>query len=163
MLIETRTIYRVRCDFCGQEFTEENGIPVMVSLSYTLTQPGREPGDIVVSLKAGHMCPDCLGRLQDMERCRILEEKATWCVKTECLCPEEASDDGKEEPKAGESQEEIPGPGPGQPMKKEDNRTCSSCMHCEGKTGHGRGMQYKCGLSGAWFLAGLGCDTWRDR
>lgn len=58
---------------------------------------------------------------------------------------------------------EIPGPGPGQPVKKEDNRTCSSCVHCTEKSGHGRGMQYKCGLSGAWFLTGLGCDAWRDR
>mgnify|MGYP007012508824 CR=1 FL=1 len=43
-------------------------------------------------------------------------------------------------------------------------KTCRTCEHCAEKAGKGRGTQYKCGLSGAWFLTGHdGCDAWWEK
>ena len=50
------------------------------------------------------------------------------------------------------------------PVLKDEDKTCRNCMHCVEKAGRGRGVQYKCGLSEAWFLTGHdGCDAWREK
>ena len=109
----------------------------------------------LISMEEMGVCSNCGERMEELK-----DLMARKIPEPEKIIAEEPSLSVK---KPEEQQEEISGPGPGQPVKKEDNRTCSSCMHCAEKAGHGRGMQYKCGLSGAWFLTGLGCDAWRDR
>ena len=116
----------------------------------------------LISIEESLFCSNCG---EPMKESSVLTEK--MFAEAFDLEPEKII--AKEPPlsigKPAEQKEEIsgPGPGPGKPVKKEDNRTCASCMHCAGKAGHGRGMQYRCGLSDAWFLTGLGCDAWRDR
>ena len=64
----------------------------------------------------------------------------------------------------------VPEPTP-EPEKAEDPeddlpskpRTCKDCEHCIGRSGKGRGMQYKCGLSDAWFGRNLGRDAFRRK
>lgn len=109
----------------------------------------------LISMEEMGVCSNCGERMEELKDLMAtkIPEPEEIIAKEPPLCIE----------KPEERQEETPAPGPGQPVKKEDNRTCSSCMHCTEKAGHGRGMQYKCGLSGTWFLSGLGCDAWRDR
>lgn len=42
-------------------------------------------------------------------------------------------------------------------------RTCKDCEHCTDRSGKGAGVQYKCGLSDAWFGRNLGCDAFRRK
>lgn len=127
----------------------------------------------LISMEEMGICSNCgekMSEIQDLTSkvfaCEIEagrkdeEEKVPEIPEPEKIIAEEPPLTLK---KPAEQQEEISGPGPGKPVKKEDNRTCASCMHCAEKAGHGRGMQYKCGLSGAWFLTGLGCDAYKDK
>lgn len=83
-----------------------------------------------------------------------------------------------EDPEPMETLDPMPEPEPDpepeptpEPEKVEDPeddlpsepRTCKDCEHCIDRSGKGRGMQYKCGLSDAWFGRNLGCDAFRRK
>ena len=63
------------------------------------------------------------------------------------------------EPEPDPEPEDIPEDMP----KQIDRHTCKDCEFYKEKTGKGRGIKYKCSLSGAWFTSGLGCDAFRRK
>ena len=156
MLTGTKTIYLLKCDFCGENY-ETLERPIRSSFIHTIIDTAYDPdGKLQVKSEQhlgheGHMCPKCFSTLDRMWMFRkdVAEEE----IKADMVEPlppdflgEETEKESVEEPK---------------PAKVE--RICKTCAHCTDKSGKGRGMQYRCGLSQAWFLNGLGCDAWREK
>jgi hypothetical protein len=156
VLTGTKTIYLLKCDFCGENY-ETLERPIRSSFIHTIIDTAYDPdGKLQVKSEQhlgheGHMCPKCFSTLDRMWMFRkdVAEEE----IKADMVEPlppdflgEETEKESVEEPK---------------PAKVE--RICKTCAHCTDKSGRGRGMQYRCGLSQAWFLNGLGCDAWREK
>ena len=135
MIIEETKRYQLKCDFCNSEYEKElpPGPDSPEKAEIRLTY-----GSIELWFRPGHMCNECYDKLYKM-----------WETRQENWDAEKAKSD--------EWKAEAPEPTP------KTEKTCKTCSNCCDRQGKGRGTQYKCGLSGAWFLNGLGCDAWFGR
>ena len=156
MITGTKTIYLLKCDFCGEAY-ETSGPPIRSSFIHTVIDTAYDSdGKLQVKSEQhlgheGHMCSKCFSTLDCMwiHRKNVMEaEKKNDMV--EPLPPDFSEEEAEKEPIE-------------EPKPTRVERICKTCAYCMDKSGKGRGMQYRCGLSEVWFLNGLGCDAWREK
>ena len=161
MLTGTKTIYFLKCDFCGETY-ETSEPPIRSSFIHTVIDTvydsdgkSQERTEQYLGYE-GHMCPTCFGTLERMwtHRKCVMEEK-TKADMAEPLPPDFLGEEAEKE------DEDVPSEGEVKKYGPYEKHTCKNCAHCAERTGAGRGSRYRCGLSDAWFGGGLSCDAWR--
>ena len=161
MLTGTRTIYLMKCDFCGEAY-ETSAPPIRSSFIHTIIDTTYDTdGKMQVKSEQhlgheGHMCPKCFSTLDCMwiHRKNVMEEEKKADM-VEPLPPDILEEETEKEA------EDVPAEGEAKKYGPYEKHSCKNCSHCVERVGVGRGSRYKCGLSDAWFGGGLSCDAWR--